>query len=921
MIFSQAKSLWLLLGGMLLWLCGCQTVPYAVDSALQTNPRDPGIVSGSLENGFRYFLRSTNGAERDDQIEVRLIVTGGSLNERPGEEGYTHLLEHVVLRGTESFPVTRINALVEKNGLVWGQDVNATTHYNATVFRFSINENERHLLTQILSLYADILDSALIENKVLEAEKKIVEAEWLYRFGQKSFLIDPVAAVAFKNSAFEHRPPAGRPGGIREATPQRLKRYWRRTYHPANAAVVVTGSIVPWELESLIINRFKHIENNTENPVAPLQAVTNHTSFKPKFMAYTDRDNITDQVSINLISHSSNATAPGWMARRYVRALFFKSVSRMMETYLPATDCGVPEFSVSLLDNGESVYRIASTVGNGNFSSCISTLVAAFQLARRQRLSVLEFQLLQGRFRQLAIDEGNRYRAGDAADVADRITKSLTLGTTVLPASLYESQLLEAIELFDLTQFTAAQQEIEKNYQVVYSAVGVSSTKSLPSPEIMQATVEQAANKPYDVEIVRRHPALSAQEIHGSQTLLRQSGQTLLVNNTYQKQWQLANGTRVVLINDERYDYVAVAMAVAGGYGGVSDNLFHAARLLPTAIEKNILRVQSTGKGTDSYLPESTVFVNPTNHGVLAYGSATELPRLFGRLADHFNPASLSSRGAGRLRAHLGPGDVADTYWAGNARPARSISDDQVIRAYQRLFRSPADFTVVVVGNVGLQAVETELDQLNFLVPGAEVSPLLAGLQPVAIPVRYEPDSLGERTAVLWTHRCRTSERYQSDEYLRLLSHVLQHRLRYALRERNGLSYEPGVSLLSDTIDSGERLYNLRYTINAKHMQKASSIVKVLLDKFGETGIARHEFDLAIAREQRRLRELQHDYLAYAVELAMSSLLNQSIPDATGITFDLNTANQHAKCFSSQNATMMVQGVAADSRRTVSSRP
>ncbi len=921
MICSRANAVRFFLCGLLLWLCGCQTAPFAVDEALLINPRDPGIVSGSFENGFRYFLRSTNSAERDDQIEVRLIVAAGSLDEHHGEEGYAHLLEHVVLRGTESFPAARINALVKKNGLVWGRDVNATTHYNATVFRFSITENERHLLPQILSLYAEILDSALIDNKAVEVEKKIVEAEWIYRFGHKAFLIDPVAAVAFKNSAFEHHLPAGKPGPIRNATPKLLKKYWRRTYHPANAAVVVTGSIVPWELESLIATRFQKIESRTAITVVPPQVSSELASHKPKFLVYTDPDNKTDQVSINLISRNGDAAATGWMANRYVDALFFKSVSKMMEAFLPDTECGLPEFSVSLLDNGESVYRIASTVGNGDFSSCMSTLAAAFQLARRQRLSASEYKLLQSRFRQLAIDEGNRYRAGNAAVVADRITQSLTHGTTVLPAALYESQLLEAIDHFDLTQFTAALRQVERDYQVVYSTVGVGRTKPLPSPEVMQASVESPANSAYGTEVLGGHSGGSARAVTGSQKLLQKSGQTLLVNNPNQKQWQLANGTRVVFIEDDRYDYVAVAMAATGGYDFVSDDLWHAARLLPAALEKNILRVRSTNDGADSYHPESTVFVNSATHGVIAYASATELPVLFGRLTDHFTPSSLSSRGAYRLHAYLGTEDLPGAYRIRSAGQAAGISDEQVVRAYQQLFRSPAGFTTVIVGNVSSQAIEAQLDHLNFVVTGHDASPQRASLQSVAMPVRGKSANRGERTTVLWTHRCRASDGYQSDGYLRLLSHVLEHRLRYALRERRGLSYEPEVSLLSDVVSGGERLHTIRYTVNTKHMPDASGMVTELLDNLGATGIAQHEFDLAIVRERRRLRELQHDYLAYATELAMNSLLTAYIPSTTSEKYELSIANQHAGCFSSENATVAVQGVPVDERKAVSSRP
>ena len=62
------------------------------DSQLDFGP-DPGVLTGQLQNGVRYYLRSTNSAPQNDQLEVRLIVKAGSLYERPEQHGYAHLLE------------------------------------------------------------------------------------------------------------------------------------------------------------------------------------------------------------------------------------------------------------------------------------------------------------------------------------------------------------------------------------------------------------------------------------------------------------------------------------------------------------------------------------------------------------------------------------------------------------------------------------------------------------------------------------------------------------------------------------------------------------------------------------------------------------------------------------------------------------
>jgi len=132
---------------------------------------DPGVLTGQLQNGFRYYLRSTNSSPRKDQLEVRLIVKAGSLNERPDQHGYAHLLEHMAYRGTTSFPANDIESLLSRNGLRWGADVNATTHYGATVYRFSLTQKDTHLLPEILELMTEWLDSVEFDPAAVHAQE------------------------------------------------------------------------------------------------------------------------------------------------------------------------------------------------------------------------------------------------------------------------------------------------------------------------------------------------------------------------------------------------------------------------------------------------------------------------------------------------------------------------------------------------------------------------------------------------------------------------------------------------------------------------------------------------------------------------------------------------------------------------------
>jgi len=123
---------------------------------------------------FTVVLRSANATLDSDRIEVRLVTKTGSLSERDDQLGYAHLLEHMAFRGTENFSLEDIESLIAGVGLRWGADVNATTHYGATIYRFSLQQDDFELLPQLFALMREWLESIKFDPEALEREKRIV---------------------------------------------------------------------------------------------------------------------------------------------------------------------------------------------------------------------------------------------------------------------------------------------------------------------------------------------------------------------------------------------------------------------------------------------------------------------------------------------------------------------------------------------------------------------------------------------------------------------------------------------------------------------------------------------------------------------------------------------------------------------------
>src|SRR5262249_15333634 len=103
-------------------------------------PSDPDYTLGVLPNGMRYLILTNKNPPK--QVAMRLVISAGSMQERKGEEGIAHFLEHLAFRGTAQFPDGELQRRLEGLGLQMGTDANASTGPDSTVFMFNLAHND-----------------------------------------------------------------------------------------------------------------------------------------------------------------------------------------------------------------------------------------------------------------------------------------------------------------------------------------------------------------------------------------------------------------------------------------------------------------------------------------------------------------------------------------------------------------------------------------------------------------------------------------------------------------------------------------------------------------------------------------------------------------------------------------------------------
>ncbi|MES2698923.1 MAG: insulinase family protein [Pseudomonadota bacterium] len=226
--------------------------PFAI--AASDLPFDPAYRVGVLDNGLRYIIRSN--ATPAAQGMVYLWVNAGSLGEEPDQRGFAHFLEHMAFNGSTRIPEGEMVHLLEREGLAFGPDTNASTTFDRTIYQLNLPRNDVALLDTALMLMRETASELTLDPEAVQREIGVVQSE--LRVRDSYALRNTLAQLKFvyPGAAFAENWLGGTPESVGAATRERLRDFYTRWYRPDNAAVVVIGDFDADAVEAAIRQHF-----------------------------------------------------------------------------------------------------------------------------------------------------------------------------------------------------------------------------------------------------------------------------------------------------------------------------------------------------------------------------------------------------------------------------------------------------------------------------------------------------------------------------------------------------------------------------------------------------------------------------------------------------------------------------------------
>ena len=224
------------------------------------------IFETVLPSGLKVILLENHKAPL---VTFQVWYRVGSRNEAWGKTGLSHMLEHMMFKGTEKVGPEEFSRIIQENG---GND-NAFTSRDYTAYFENISADRVQVS---IDLESDRMQNLLLREQDFRTERMVVMEERRLRTedNPQAYLQEQVEATAFQIQPY-HWPTIGWMEDIARFTLEDLKAYYKSYYNPVNAILVVVGDFKREELLPKIEKAFgsiaKGIAPNQERDIDPKQ--------------------------------------------------------------------------------------------------------------------------------------------------------------------------------------------------------------------------------------------------------------------------------------------------------------------------------------------------------------------------------------------------------------------------------------------------------------------------------------------------------------------------------------------------------------------------------------------------------------------------------------------------------------------------
>ncbi len=816
-------------------------------------PKDPAVISGRLPNGVRYFIRHNTKPEK--RAELRLVVNAGSILERDDQRGLAHFVEHMAFNGTRRFPKAAIVNYLERVGVRFGADLNASTSFDETIYQLTIPTDTARLVNTGLDILEDWAHSVSFDAAEIAKERGVVIEEWRTGRSASARVQQRQFPVMLRGSKYALRIPIGTKETLETFADSSLRRFYRDWYRPELMTVVAVGDFDVKAMEAKIRERFARIPSRAAMPERSYADVPSHD--ETLVSIESDKEYPSKSVTLQWMKPSERTRTVGDERRDLVAGFYDAMMNERLQEMSQK-----PEAPFAFAGSGRgafvrtrNVYQLVAGVKESAFVSAAEALLAEAERVRRFGFTATELERTRTNYlRDLeqAYAERDKTESGEfAATIVNAaltdapmmsIAQDQKLARTLVPGISLEEINVLARSTFTETDRVVLVAAPEKPDVVLPDAAAMLAVFGRASTTALAAYVDSSS-----AAVLVPTPPTPGRIV--SENRQRETGIT---------EWTLSNGARVLLKpTDFKADEVLFQGTSPGGSSLVDD------ADLTDAIGANFLfSVSGLGAFNQIELQKKLTgkkagvggSIGSTSESIGGQASRKDIETLFQLVWLRFTQPRVDSSAykafVNQVRAAMAnqrnnPSSVfSDTIALTLAQHSprakllgpellSSVRLPNALKLYQERFADAGDFAFFLIGSFSIDSVRPLVERYLASLPskgGKEVAKD-RGIRPptgtIARTVRkgVEPKA---STRLVFTGPCDYS--FDNREILGGLRELLDIRLREVLREDKGGTYGVSVSASCNNIPYSRSRIDIAFGSAPERVDELTASVFAVID-------------------------------------------------------------------------------------------
>lgn len=593
-------------------------------------PVDPKVKIGKLDNGLTYYIRQNKKPEQ--KVELRLVLNAGSILEEDDQQGLAHMAEHMAFNGTTHYKKNDIVSFLQDIGVGFGNDLNAYTSFDETVYILPIPTDKPGNLEKGFQILEDWAHNVTYLDDDINNERAIILEESRMGKGANERIFRKIYPKLFEGSKYAKRLPIGVDSIIKNFPVDNIRRYYKDWYRPNLMAVVVVGDIETAKAEALVKKHFAGLTNPASPRKRAYADVPPYTASRA--MVVTDKEATSNRVAINYPAFKKAAVVTvGDYRKELIQQMF---VSMLNERLQELTQKENPPFIYGGADfdsyaRGYESFNALAAAGTGDAQKALEALTEEIERVKRFGFTAPELQRAK---KSMMARYERTYNNREKTESADYVEEYMShfLIQEPIPGIEKEYEYVKAmLPAITLNEVNAVSKLIkdQKNLFVYMSGPEPKETDKLPTEKDLLAIIDAKAAadiKPYEEKAI-------------ATTLLRtepKPGKVLTVKKNAQlgtTEYTLSNGITVTLKpTDFKSDQIIMGATRPGGKNsyGLADK-FSAEYMVPATVAMGVGQFSPTD--LSKILAGKTVSVDPVftsiADGYRGSSSVKDLPTLF----------------------------------------------------------------------------------------------------------------------------------------------------------------------------------------------------------------------------------------------------------------------------------------------------